>query len=351
MNEFFSQTYYGNTIGQWFIALLIAVAAVVVGKIVYWIIKNFVHKLTAKTKNKLDDIIIDMIEEPIMFAIIIAGVWWGLSTLTFTDQVHSWIEHVYYILILLNVAWLITRLFDSLVRLYVVPIVEKSKSDLDDQVLPIIRKGLKLVVWIVAIIVGLNNAGIQVGPLLAGLGIGGLVFALAAQDSVANLFGGFTIFIDKPFKLRDRIKISGFDGTIKEVGIRSTRLVTLEGRTVTLPNKVFTGSPVENVSSEPTRKVVLNLGLTYDMDDKKLELAMELLRKIAANNDNIEENTPIAFNQFGDFALNILFIYYIKKGADILGTQTAINLEILKQFNKNKLEFAFPSQTIFTKQL
>lgn len=347
----FSQTYYGNTMGQWFIALLIAVGAVVVGKIVYWIIKNIVHKLTSKTQTKLDDIIIDMIEEPIMFAIIIAGFWWGLTTLTFSENAYLLIGHIYYVLILLNVAWLITRLFDSLVRLYVVPIVEKSKSDLDDQILPIIRKGLKLIVWIVAIIVGLNNAGIQVGPLLAGLGIGGLVFALAAQDSVANLFGGFTIFVDKPFTLRDRIKINGFDGTIKEVGIRSTRLVTLEGRAVTVPNKVFTGSPIENVSSEPTRKVVLNLGLTYDMDDKKLEIAIELLKKIAAANDNVDENTPIGFNQFGDFALNILFIYYIKKGSDILGTQTEINLEILKQFNKNKLEFAFPSQTIFTKQI
>ena len=351
MEGFFSQTFYGNTIGQWFLALLVVVAAVVVGKVVYWIIKNFIHKITAKTKNKLDDIIIDMIEEPIMFAIIIAGAWWGLSTLTFGETAESLIGHIYFILILLNIAWLITRLFDSLVNHFVVPIVEKSKSDLDDQVLPIIRKGLKLIVWIVAIIVGLNNAGIQVAPLLAGLGIGGLVFALAAQDSVANLFSGFTIFMDKPFKLRDRIKISGYDGTIKEVGIRSTRLVTLEGRTVTLPNKVFTGSPVENVSSEPTRKVVLNLGLTYDTDDKKIEQAMAILQKIVDNNEGIEEPPKIAFNQFGDFALNILFIYYIKKGADILGTQTAINLEILKQFNKSKLEFAFPSQTIFTKQI
>jgi len=351
MQDFFTQTYYGNTMGQWFIALIIVVGAVVVGKIVYWSIKNIVHKLTLKTKTKLDDIIIDMIEEPILFAIIIAGAWWGVTTLNFGEKVHLWIGHIYYILILLNVAWLITRLFDSLVRLYIVPIVEKSKSDLDDQVLPIVRKGIKFIVWIVAIIVGLNNAGIEVGPLLAGLGIGGLVFALAAQDSVANLFGGFTIFMDKPFKLRDRIKINGFDGTIKEVGIRSTRLVTLEGRMVTVPNKVFTGSPIENISSEPSRKIILNLGLTYDMDDKKIELAMELLKKIAAANDNIEENTPLGFNQFGDFALNIIFIYYIKKGADILGTQTEINLEILKQFNKNKLEFAFPSQTIFTKQL
>ena len=122
---------------------MITVAAVVVGKIVYWIIKNVVHKLTSKTQTKLDDIIVDMIEEPIMFAIIIAGAWWGLTTLTFGEKAESWIGHIYYILIMLNVAWLITRLFDSLVRLYVVPIVEKSKSDLDDQVLPLIRKGLK----------------------------------------------------------------------------------------------------------------------------------------------------------------------------------------------------------------
>lgn len=348
---FFAKTFYGNTVGTWFLALLIIVAAVVFGKIIYWLIKNIIKKLTSKTTTIFDNVIIDMIEEPIIFAIIVAGARLGFNQLKMSDATNSWINKVYYILIFLNIAWLITRLLDSLIEHYVAPIVRKSKGELDDQILPIVRKGLKLVVWIVAIIVGLNNAGYEIGPLIAGLGIGGLAFALAAQDSVANLFGGFTIFIDKPFKLNERIKINGFDGTVKEIGIRSTRLVTLENRTVTLPNKIFTHSATENVSSEPTRKVVLNLGLTYDTSDSQIKEAMQILKEIADSNPGADENTKIAFDQFGDFALNFLFIYYIKKEADIFQTQTEINLEILKRFNESTLEFAFPSQTIFTKQI
>jgi MscS family membrane protein len=201
-----------------------------------------------------------------------------------------------------------------------------------------------------AVVIGLNNAGYDVGALIAGLGIGGLAFALAAQDSVANLFGGLTVFFDKPFTINDRIKISGFDGFVTEVGIRSTRVKTLAGRIVTIPNKEFTASIVENVSSEPSRKVVQTLGLTYDMDDCKVERAIQVLTDIHAENVETTEDNVITFNAFGDFSLNILFIYYIKKESDIMVTQSNINMQILKRFAAEGLDFAFPSQTIYTKK-
>ncbi len=349
--NFFSKQFYGNTVSQWLIALLIIVASVIIGRSIYWLIKNFVRKITSRSKTKLDNIIIDMIEQPLVFAIILAGIWFGLSTLTFNQTITEWIPKAYYILIIFNVAWLITRLLDSLIIEYLVPVTQETKTDLDEHLLPIARKGLKAIIWIIAVIVAINNAGYEVGPLLAGLGIGGLAFALAAQDTVSNLFGGFTVLTDKPFKINDRVKIAGFDGTVKEIGIRSSRLVTLEGRMVTIPNSNFTKNPIENISSEPSRKVVLNLGLTYDTDDKQMELAMNLLKEIAANNENVEDNVLTGFNGFGDFSLNIIYIYYIKKDSDILETQTQMNLEILRRFNENHLEFAFPSQTIYAKQV
>ncbi len=170
---------------------------------------------------------------------------------------------------------------------------------------------------------------------------------MAAKDTVANIFGGITIFADKPFKVNDRIIIDGFDGTIKEIGLRSSRLETLDGRIVTIPNSKFAETPVENVSLEPGRKIRLNLGLTYDTKPKQIERAIKILETVAKNNINIKNEVVISFNQFNDSALNILFIYYIKKNANILETQSEMNLEILKQFNKAKLEFAFPTRTIY----
>jgi len=187
-----------------------------------------------------------------------------------------------------------------------------------------------------------------VGALIAGLGIGGLALAMAAKDTVSNVSGGVTVFTDQPFRINDRIKVAGYDGTVLEIGVRSTKLQTLEGRMVTIPNAKFADAPVENVSREPSRKVVLNLGLTYDTQPEKMQQAMDLLKTICDENGNTEEIVTISFNGFGDFAMNIMFIYYISKGADIANTQTEINMNILRRFNNNGLEFAFPTQTLYT---
>jgi len=347
MKDFLVKEFHHNTVGEWAISLLIILSAVVAGKIIYWFFGNIVKKITSKTKTKIDDIIIDMIEEPIVLAITILGLWIGLHRLDFTENWYNWMGKVYHILITINVTWLIARLIDALIEEYVVPLAKKTESDFDDQIIPIIKKGLRSVIWILGIIIALNNAGYDVTALIASLGIGGLALAMAAKDSVANIFGGVMVFTDKPFKVGDRIKINGFDGVIEEVGIRASRMRTLEGRLVTIPNAQFTGNMVENITAEPTRKVVLNLGLTYNTTSQQMEEAIALLKEIAAVNTDIEENISVAFNNFGDFSLGILFIYYIKKESDILNTQTAMNLEILRKFNEHGLEMAFPTQTIY----
>ncbi|MBN1252238.1 MAG: mechanosensitive ion channel family protein [Bacteroidales bacterium] len=349
MTEFFSKTFYNNTIAQWAISLAIIIGSIIISKLIFFIISRIIKKITDKTKSKLDDIIIDMLEEPIVFAIIIAGVWYGLNFLNLSPWLDKFIGKVYYILITFNIAWFLSRFFDALVKEYLQPLVDKTESDLDDQLLPIASKGIKITIWTIAIVVGLNNAGYDVGALIAGLGIGGLALAMAAKDSVANLFGGFTVFADKPFTIRDRIKVKGFDGTVEEIGIRSTRLKTLEGRIVTIPNATFSNEAIENISSEPNRKIVSDIGLTYNTSPEKMLNAIEILKNIAIQNQNVSNDDIVAaFNSFGDSAMLIKFIYYINKGADIFNTSSEVNIEILKQFNDEKLEFAFPTQTVYT---
>ena len=351
MQEFFSKTFYGNTLGTWAIAMLIIVGGIILSKIVYFIISKVVKSYTKRSKAKLDDIVVDMVEEPTVFAIIIIGVWYGIAYLDLPVKFDDFIGKVYYILITFNVAWLITRLFDALVKEYLAPKVSGTDNELDDQLLPIARKGVKVAVWAIALVVGLNNAGYDVGALIAGLGLGGLAFAMAAKDSVANLFGGFTIFTDKPFTIRDRIVVKGFDGTVEEIGIRSSRLKTLAGRMVTIPNAVFANEAIENISSEPGRKITVDLGLTYDTNAEQLENAMKIIKEIALANVDIEnDNIVSTFLSFGDSALVIRLVYYIKKGSAIYDTMSAVNMEILKRFTAANLDFAFPSQTIYTKQ-
>lgn len=347
MMDFLQKDFYWNTVGEWLLALAIIVGSVLLGRVVFWLFSNVVKKLTARTKTNIDDIIIDMVEEPISFAVAILGIWYGLDSLNLPDVGHVWINRIYYLLIIFNIAWLVNRVIDALIEEYLVPIIEKSESDLDDQLLPILRKGIHAAVWIMAIIVGLNNAGYDVGALIAGLGIGGLAFALAAQDTVANFFGGITIFVDKPFTVNDWIIINGHEGIVEEVGIRSTRIRTFPGRLITIPNKVFAESAIENVSAEPSRRVILMLGLTYDTDHSRIREALTILADIHAKYaSQLEEKHLELFDSFGDFSLNLKFVYYIKKGEDIFQTNSSINLEILERFNAAGLDFAFPTQTI-----
>jgi MscS family membrane protein len=173
---------------------------------------------------------------------------------------------------------------------------------------------------------------------------------MAAKDTVSNVFGGFTILTDRPFKLNDRVKVAGFDGFIREIGVRSTRLETLDGTLVTIPNAKFSDTAVENVSLEPSRKVTVNLGLTYDTPAAKMQEAMSILRDLAAAEARLEPKASVAFNAFGDSALNVQLAYFIRKEADIPATQTAVSMAILERFTAAGLEFAFPTRTLYTKQ-
>jgi len=344
--DFFNNEFYGNSIGDWLISAAIVFATIIIAKLVSWVLRNIIKKITIKTKSTLDDILLESLQQPIVFAMSVFGIWLALDYLIFSPMVDKIIYKAYFFLIIINITWLIARIVSSLIDEYLVPLVEKSESDLDDQLLPVVRKTLNILIWSIGVIIALNNIGFNVGAVLAGMGIGGLALAMAAKDTVSNLFGGIMICTDKPFIIRDRVKIDGYDGIVEEIGIRSTRLRTLAGRIVTIPNAKFTDGIVENLSSEPTRKVVLNLGLTYDTSPEKMELAMKLLKDINDANPRVRENPIISFNAFGDFSLGIIFIYYILKGEDILSVQSEMNLEILKQFNKHGLNFAFPTQTI-----
>lgn len=351
MKEFLNQTFYGNKISEWAISLGILLSAIIIAKICYWAIGKYLKKITEKTKTNLDDLLVDKLEEPVVYAIGILGFYWGFQRLHFGPGVDNFFAHTFTFIFTLNVTWLIVRTLDAIIQEYLTPLVSKTESDLDDQLLPLLRKLIKIILWTLGIVIGLNNIGFDVGAVIAGLGIGGLALALAAQDTVKNIFGGIMVYVDKPFKVKDRIKIHGYDGFVEEVGIRSTRLRTLEGRLVTLPNAHFSDEAVENVTLEPSRKVVVNLGLTYETSPEKMEQALEILEDITNKNENLEEDRLICFNNWGDFSMGILYIYYIKPTADIFKTQTEINMSILKQFNAEGLDFAYPTQMIYKKEV
>lgn len=351
--EFLDYQFLGNSIEVWAVALAIIIGTFVATKIVYWVLSNILRKLTAKTKTNLDDVLIDKLEKPIRYSILIIGYWIAIHYIYIENEgVMNFLEAMASIAAVLTLTSITSRVFDALVTEVVQPMVEKTEGGADNYILPIISKAVKGIIWTFGIIIGLDNIGFDITAMIAGLGIGGLALALAAQDSVKNIFAGIMIFLDKPFKIKDRIQIEGFDGVVEEVGLRSTRIRTLDGRIVTIPNSTFTDNSVVNVTSQPALKIVLNLGLTYDTDEVGMQKGVDILRQIVADNSDIlEEDCSAGFKDFGDFSLGILFIYYVKPEAHWLDSQNTISKEVLARFTAAGLDFAFPTQTLLNKSI
>jgi MscS family membrane protein len=347
--EFLVKEYYGNTLEKWLISLGIILGSVLLAKVCYWIIGKIIKQITSRTKSKLDDILVDKFEEPGVMAIIIVGSWYAVKLLTLKENIKLFFDHAFILAIAIDITWFLSRFTVAIIDEYLAPLAQKSESKLDDALLPILRRGTRIIIWTVGIIMGLNNAGFDVAALIAGLGIGGLALALASQDTVKNIIGGMMIILDKPFKIGERIVIDkDFDGIIEDIGVRSTRMRTLDGRQVIIPNMLFSDKPIVNISREPSRRIIVTLGLIYATTPEQIELAQKLLKEITDAHPLInKEQTIVYFSNFGAYSLDITLIYFIQAINNYFAVQHEINSQILIQFNKHGLQFAFPTQTIY----
>ena len=231
MRNFFNFMIEQNTWEQWLEFAGIIIAAGIVGNILLLIEKKYLRKRTEKTATKVDDLLLNVLQMPFVCGLVLFGIYVAIQVLTLPEYVYPVISMAFKVLVLLDVAWIINRLIKNVLNDFLLPYATNNKdANLDVNIIKAIQKVSSGLIWIVAIITALTFVGIDVAAMLTTLGIGGIAFALAAQDTIKNMFGGFTIFMDKPFKLGERIKVAGFDGTVEDIGIRSTRIRTLDGR-------------------------------------------------------------------------------------------------------------------------
>lgn len=340
------QEIWGNTVENWVISIFIIVGAFILVKLLSLLGKKVIKPFTNSTTNRVDDIIYYSLESPIKFAVILLGIWIAIHRLVYPDSFVKVVDNAYRILIILDITWIFARLFSGLLQIY-----WGYKSDgKTNTMMPVIKRTILVVVWIIGLVMALSNVGVNISALLGTLGIGGIAFALAAQDTVKNIFGAFTIFTDKPFSIGDTINVNGSEGTVVDVGVRSTKILGYDKRITTLPNYKITDTSIVNISSEPMRRVTVKLGLTYDTTPEKMKEALDILRNIPQRMENVSNNPSditAVFTDYTDSALIITYYYYIKKQGDILKVTSDMNLEILTSFNKAGLDFAFPTQTLY----
>jgi len=340
----------GNTIESYLVFIIVLALGFLIGKALSWLISNFIKKLAAKTETKIDDVLVDVAHGPLVMAVFVGTVAYAGHYLAFSVGGSVFYSGFVRMLVTVTVAWFIIRFLDSVINNYLLPYTEKTESDLDDVLVPLSHTIVKIVVITVAVVMILSDFGYNVTSIVAGLGIGGLAFAFAAQDLIKNFFGGVSILTDKPFKIKDLIKFDNRIGTVTEIGLRTTRVETLDGTTLVVPNAKFTDGIIENITKRRQHRVALTLGLEYSTTSKQLKKAREILQQIVKKHKGTKDESTVFFGGFGASSVDLTFIYFITDLKNIPQVQDDINMAIKEQFEKAKISFAYPTQTVIYKK-
>jgi MscS family membrane protein len=251
----------------------------------------------------------------------------------------------------LAIGWMLYRLVD-LVDLHLQRVAARTDSRVDDVLAPLVGKSIRITVGVVVLLnVATVISGRNMGTILASLGVGGLAVALAAQDTIRNFFGSLVILGDKPFEIGDRVVIDGFDGPVESVGFRSTKIRTLEGHLVTVPNADVVGRTVHNIGKRPHIRRLANITITYDTPPEKVREAKAILEDILKDHDGMRPDFPprVFFSGFNDCSLNLIMLYWYHPPDywAYMAFSERVNLEILTRFNAAGIEFAFPTSTVY----
>ncbi len=335
---------------------LALVLMLVLGFLIKWISESFFHafkKMTSKTKYKWDDAVIDALEPPA--GLIAACLFWYLSILGL--QLSGTFQVLVFILLEIvtsyAVIWAFYRM-TTVVTVYLKGITAKTDELLDDQVVPLVARTLRIFVVIFGILIVLQNLGLNVASVLAGLGIGGFAIALAGKDLVANLFGFITIIFDRPFRIGDWVMIKSSEGTVEEIGFRSTRIRTFYNSVISVPNALITNEEVDNMGSRKMRRTKTVLGLKYDTSPQKIEAFIEGIKKIIQSNQfTYKESYHVVMQGYGSSALEILLYCFlvVPDWTTELKEKQNIYLEILRLSKEIGVEFAFPTTTLHVESL
>ncbi|OIO69585.1 MAG: hypothetical protein AUJ58_05470 [Zetaproteobacteria bacterium CG1_02_55_237] len=337
---------------RWIAALLILFVTIVGRQWLLWLFERLTKGIARRTATHLDNVLLDAAEKP-------AG--WLLYTLGVLATVHvlnppeaafplvSLVDTLGRILSLAIGAWFLWRLIDGLSS-YFSAKAAQTESSLDDQLVPFITKTLKIFIVITAVLVIAQNMGYSISGLIASLGIGGIAVAMAARDTIANVFGSVMILVDRPFTIGDWIKAGDFEGVVEEIGFRSTRIRTFEHTLVNVPNSLLANMVIDNIDARSKRRIKMRIGLTYSTTTEQMQQAIEGIETILLNHPGVDQHFKLVkFDEFADSSLSI-FLYYFsasKEWSDYLQVRQEVNMQIMQLLESMQLDFAFPSRSIY----
>jgi len=314
------------------------------------VVLHRLKKLAKKTKTDFDDNLIKNINGLKWPFYVLLSLYISLQFVTIPASMDKFLNHIFIIFVVYYSVKFLQNMFDYAADKFKHK-GKKEEAEHYSSVIEIVKKVVKGVLWAVALIIVLSNFGYNVSTLAAGLGIGGLAIAFAFQAILGDIFASFSIYFDKPFRVGDFIIVGNDSGTVKQIGIKTTRIQTLQGQELIISNKELTETRVNNYKKMERRRIIFKFGVEYDTKLKTLKKIESILVDIFKKIKTAELNR-IHFKEFGDFSLNFEVVYYVNVPdyAVYMDTQQDINFKLKERFEKEGIEFAFPTQTLLVKR-
>lgn len=346
--EWAHNEWMGIKVWQYLAVFMWLLTGLILMKIFTFFLDNYVRRVAQKTKFTWDDDLVDGVEKPAGYIFLVSFYFLTFSNLQFSVSISHTLSITLEIMLSAAVIWLLYNLADVFSK-YLGVLTTKTETELDDQLIPLIRKTLRFFVVIMGVIAILQNNGYNVASLIAGLGIGGLAVALAARETLANFFGSITIFLDRPFKIGDWIKTGDVEGTVEEVGFRSTRVRTFYNSLVSVPNSNLANTDIDNLGLRKYRRLKTVLNLTYSTTPEQMEAFVEGIKAIVKANKHFRQDMyEVHFNSFGAHSLDVLvYVFFdVPDWSTELQQRHNFFLEVLRLAKEVGVEFAFPTQTL-----
>lgn len=341
---------FGNKLWRIFALFGIILVAFVVGRIVRHILQKSAINLE-KRQRPIMAATLTAVAKGMVLLSAAAGIMLGIMILEMKDKVAEVSNTLSAILLTIGVGYMFFWLA-TVPSTWIARITEKTESKLDNMLAPVVRKSLRVTVVILVLVqIAQMLSDKPITSIITGLGIGGLAVALAAQDTIKNFFGSVVLFVDKPFELGDRIVIDAHDGPVEDIGFRSTKIRTLEGHLVTIPNGELANKTIQNIGKRPYIRRVANIGITYDTPNEKVDRALRIVKELLHDHEGMHKDYPpkVYFNNLDAYSLNIMAIYWYHPPDywKYMAFTERFNKDVFRRFNEEGINFAFPSQTVY----
>ena len=337
--------------------LVLAFLAILAGVVVSQLIVAFVNWRLRKTDEKgeggVDPKTVRAISRPLFWLAMQGGIWLAVEIIGLPEEIEKFCERALLALAAAIVTWAAMGLID-LFAAYLSRLTSRTESKLDDQLVPLVRKALKIFVVVVAAVLVLQNMGYNVTGLVAGLSIFGLALGLAAQETLGHFFGGIILFVERPFSVGDWITIDGgLEGTVEEVGFRSTKIRTFAKTLITVPNGKVAHAAIENFSRMPIRRISMTLGISYSPSGEQVRAALDEIRALIRNDERIDQTFWMVYlKDLQDSSLGVMLYLFTKTTvwADYLAIREDLLLKIKDLLSARGIEIPFPARTVYLRQ-